>query len=340
MIAAAFQILADERRNFAFGQKPMISCPFTRKASSRNRHKAGGFCRDEFIQSMWKSDVDEELANFSRCRKTVAGLANPVYVVFREIEGKRSQTCFDGHGRPAPNVDRPIKLKSAEKKQENLVTDLMVADGTHTSDLLASRLVASGLNVLGVVSEAKRTLAVIGNAGSSIWPHFIAWRKMQPEDLVDPLDTWSKSVITPIAEQLGGRAVFPSDRPYLPFQQWATRATGMKQSPLGILIHPVYGLWHAFRGAITFGAETLIQEPETLSHPCDLCDGKPCLSACPVNAFSKAGYDVAACRSHLASGAGEPCMRGGCLARRACPVGQEYAYTKEQMQFHMREFAV
>jgi hypothetical protein len=205
---------------------------------------------------------------------------------------------------------------------------------------LEKELGRHGLMLFGRAAlNSGQSVELIGHAGSSIWPHFTAWRKEQPDNPADPLDAWSKSVITPIAEQFGGKAVFPSDLPYLPFQQWAMQATGMRPSPLGIVIHPVYGLWHAFRGAIIFDAETLIQETQSLSHPCGLCAGKPCLSACPVNAFSDGVYDAAGCRRHLASGEGEACMEGGCLARRACPVGREYAYDEAQTQFHMRAFA-
>jgi hypothetical protein len=31
-------------------------------------------------------------------------------------------------------------------------------------------------------------------------------------------------------------------------------------------------------------------------------------------------------------------MAHGCLARRACPVGQAYRYTDAQAAFHMRAF--
>jgi hypothetical protein len=31
-------------------------------------------------------------------------------------------------------------------------------------------------------------------------------------------------------------------------------------------------------------------------------------------------------------------MLHGCLARRACPVGQEYRYSDQQIGFHMRAF--
>lgn len=192
-------------------------------------------------------------------------------------------------------------------------------------------------------SEARalnaNTLVLIGHAGSSIWPHFLEWQKSQPAPLQNPLDTWSEKVITEVATSLNARAIFPSQKPYQPFQQWAMRAEGLKPSPLGILIHPTYGLWHAYRGAIVFADEILIQSDEKLSHPCDLCIGKPCLSTCPVGAFSAAGYDVETCRNYLASKAGESCMSQGCKARLACPVGAEFRYGDEQMRFHMNAFA-
>jgi hypothetical protein len=184
-----------------------------------------------------------------------------------------------------------------------------------------------------------RSVILIGHGGSSIWPFFSKWQASQDTVPDSPLDTWSKHVIGPVANEAGGHAVFPSDQPYLPFQQWAMKAEGLKPSPLGMLIHPSYGLWHAYRGAILFSDVTLSQKVQKLSHPCDACTEKPCLSACPVDAFSKGGYDVVTCRSHLATSLGQPCMGGGCLARRACPVGRQYTYVPGQMQFHLNAFA-
>ncbi len=213
---------------------------------------------------------------------------------------------------------------------------------------LQAKLSGSGLMVRGsarlseplmIGGPTARTAVLIGHAGSFIWPHFSKWLSQQNPVPADPLDTWSKEVIGAVAADVGGHAVFPSDKPYLPFQQWAMRAEGLKPSPLGILIHPVYGLWHAWRGAVLFDDVTLSQKAEKLSHPCDACVEKPCLSACPVEAFSGDGYKVAACRSHLATSLGQPCMGDGCLARRACPVGRDYMYAPEQMRFHMAAFA-
>jgi hypothetical protein len=183
-----------------------------------------------------------------------------------------------------------------------------------------------------------KSLILIGHAGSSIWPHFAKWRRSQPHDLKNPLDAWSEHVISPIAAKLGCHAIFPFQKPFHPFQQWAMRAEGLNPSPLGILIHPVYGLWHAYRGAIAFDDEVLIQAAEETSQPCDACIGRPCLSACPVGAFLGQGYDIQSCRTYLATEAGEECMSGGCRARLACPVGRDYVYEPDQMQLHMQPF--
>lgn len=204
---------------------------------------------------------------------------------------------------------------------------------------LASLLSPHGLLTRGTTTHDGQTVFLIGHGGSSIWRHFSAWLANQNTAPENPLDTWSRQIITAAATEIGGRAVFPSDKPYLPFQQWAMQAEGLRPSPLGILIHPVYGLWHAWRGAIILPDDKLIQPLEKLSHPCDTCVEKPCLSACPVSAFSDGGYDVAACRTHLQTDAGQTCMTCGCQARLACPVGREYAYEPEQMRFHMRAFA-
>ena len=41
-------------------------------------------------------------------------------------------------------------------------------------------------------------------------------------------------------------ALFPfGGPPHFPFQQWARRAEPVHPSPIGLLIHPIYGLWHS-----------------------------------------------------------------------------------------------
>ncbi|CDZ35470.1 Hypothetical protein NGAL_HAMBI1145_28640 [Neorhizobium galegae bv. officinalis] len=178
-----------------------------------------------------------------------------------------------------------------------------------------------------------RSVVLLGNVGGSIWPSFTEWRK--GHDGAEPLDTWSKSLIRPLAEQLGAAAYFPSDPPWQPFQRWAIKAEGLKSSPLGILIHPQFGLWHGYRGALGFPF-AIENSPDEAEHPCESCADKPCLSACPVNAVSLSGFDIPRCRAYLASDAGKAtCMVSGCAARNSCPVGVQHRYPPEQLRFHM-----
>ncbi|MFN3549639.1 MAG: hypothetical protein ACK4U0_19300 [Mesorhizobium sp.] len=192
----------------------------------------------------------------------------------------------------------------------------------------------------GPSGGSAKAVLLVGHAGSSIWPHFQAWLADQPVGLADPLDAWSRRVIGEMAERFGARAVSPSDRPWLPFQAWAMRAEGLRPSPLGLLMHPVWGVWHAYRGALLFDRPLgILPEPDSMHHPCDACVGKPCLNACTVRAHSLAGFDYPACLAHLRSSAGAPCASGGCLDRGACPVGTEYRYSSAQQAFHMAAFA-
>jgi hypothetical protein len=178
------------------------------------------------------------------------------------------------------------------------------------------------------------TLVLIGNAGPDMWRNFS--RERDPDR--DLLDEWSRDRIGALAKDIGARAFFPFTKPPLPFQRWAGRAEKCHPSPLGIFIHPDYGLWHAYRGALGFAARLILPEPTPRPSPCATCADKPCLSACPVGAFDGKGYDVPACARHIASPDGHDCMERGCRARRACPVGRAYAYEPAQAHFHMRAF--
>jgi hypothetical protein len=183
-----------------------------------------------------------------------------------------------------------------------------------------------------------KAVLLVGQGGAAPWPHFKAWRARQPAGLPNPLDTWSLEIIGAVAREYGARAVSPSERPFLPFQQWAMRAEGLRPSPLGILMHPEYGLWHAYRGALLFDRALGIGRREASDHPCDACVSKPCLSTCPIGAFTADGFAFDRCVEHLRSLEGAACHEGGCLARNACPVGTEYRYPAEVQAFHIARF--
>ena len=189
----------------------------------------------------------------------------------------------------------------------------------------------------GALAEV-RTIVLVGVAGRSGWDAFAESEEFC-DGARDPLDRWSRRIIDGLAHELGAVALYPfGGPPYLPFQQWAQRAEPVHPSPIGVLIHPRYGLWHSYRGALAFAATFDVSPLEAAPSPCNSCAEKFCLSACPVGAFSACGYDVPACVGHLRSPEGAECVAGGCLARRACPIGAGYAHGPEQAAFAMQAF--
>lgn len=182
------------------------------------------------------------------------------------------------------------------------------------------------------------TMVLAGFTGNNNWQHFKDSGEAS-DGAPDALDRWSLRVIGALARELGATAMFPfTGPPWLPFLRWAQRAEPLYPSPLGMLIHPDWGLWHAWRGALTFRERLELPTQDRRPSPCDTCVEKPCLTACPVKAFTSQGYNVAACVAHVESARGTDCIEEGCRARRACPIGAAHRYGPDQANFHMRAF--
>jgi hypothetical protein len=95
-------------------------------------------------------------------------------------------------------------------------------------------------------------------------------------------------------------------------------------SPLGMLIHGDYGLWHAYCGALAFSRAIDLPGDSERPSPCESCRDRPCLTACPVSAVTASGetgspaYDVDACVDHVQAPRGADCS--ALAARRATPA--------------------
>ena len=213
-------------------------------------------------------------------------------------------------------------------------------------DLLSELLADDGLFVRGAFHPepcdgvpplpngyAPRTVVLVGNAGPAMWKVFVG--KADPTAR-HPLEEWLKERINTAASRIGANTVlFPNDGPpYLPIQDWAARSEPVYRSPIGIMIHPEYGLWHVYRAILLFEDRLSLPPRTDRANPCDSCARKPCLAVCPADAFLPDSFDVRACVTHVETREGSNCRERGCLARRACPVGKEYRYIREQQKFH------
>jgi len=187
--------------------------------------------------------------------------------------------------------------------------------------------------------HATETAVMLGWTGGRQWPAFTASPEAN-DGQPHALDRWSRRLIDGAAAVLDAMALYPfGGPPHHDFQRWALRAEPVARSPIGLLIHPDWGLWHAYRGALALRQRLPLIETAAAASPCDACAQRPCLSACPADAFSPdTGYHVAACIRHLRDPAGAACLTTGCAARRACPVGRQHAHAPAQSLFHMQAF--
>ena len=215
-----------------------------------------------------------------------------------------------------------------------------------TYTALESRARAAHLEIFGAfhpaegdgLPDAIKTLILLGPREPGFWAHMTAspeWR----DDASDAVDRWSRRVIGTMACELGGKAYFPfAGPPWHPFIAWARRSGRAWESPVTLLVHDHAGLMVSYRGAI--GLRERLDLPPPGQRPCDTCETRPCLLACPVTALTTIGYDIPACKGYLSTQVGkESCMAKGCAVRRACPISEDYGRLEAQSAYHMSHFA-
>jgi len=154
------------------------------------------------------------------------------------------------------------------------IDKLTAAAAEHGLLLRGCFAVGAGDDVPEVDGAPAAQLMLFGNAGSAMWAVFNLsdeYRDGRP----DPLNRWSARIGEALAKRAGACALFPFGAPPRPFLQWGKRAEALQNSQLGMLIHPKFGLWHAYRFALAFAAGALA-DGERLDAPVTVVDGDIC----------------------------------------------------------------
>ena len=218
----------------------------------------------------------------------------------------------------------------------------MRSNGTMAYQAINSAAAAQHLQILGGfhpdpgdgAPPGCETLVMLG-PGPDFWAHLTASAEYH-DGAPDPIDRWSRRVLTALAADHDATALFPfGGPPYAPFYSWALSTGRAWAAPIAFLVHDTEGLFVSYRGALALSRRIPLPEARAAA-PCHGCDA-PCLSGCPVDALGPERYDVPACAAFLETGPGRGCREDGCAARRACPVGQGRR-SPAQSAYHMDVF--
>ena len=194
----------------------------------------------------------------------------------------------------------------------------------------------------GTIYPGCRSIVVIGNGGGGFWRAFKAHAAENPGwfERENPLDDFTcevveKEMVRPI--QTAGVsciAAYPfGSGPTLNFMQLAMLAGLAGPSIIGVVVHPVFGPWIAFRAALLLDCE--IDRPgEAIGFdPCPTCSTRSCISACPAAAVSfPSGWDIPKCMAHRVEA--YPDCADRCDARVACVLGPDERYPDDELAYH------
>lgn len=181
-------------------------------------------------------------------------------------------------------------------------------------------------------SAGFRYLILLGNGGSVFWRHLKQADARQDKEQ-HPVDVYTRRMVE---SSFGddARIVYPGNH-LLPLQLLGKLAGWHHDSPLGLGIHPVFGLWFAYRAVILSHAEftpAAVETEDPMESPCDSCGDKPCIAACPALAASESGFEVQPCSDYRLQ-IDSPCQ-SRCISRLACPVARAHRYAPDQMTYH------
>ncbi len=195
----------------------------------------------------------------------------------------------------------------------------------------------------GAIADGYRSIVIVGNGGGVFWHAYKRHVAANPgwDRREHPLDDFTRAAVEEeiapalIRAKVAHAIVYPfmQGGRTLNFMEAAKVAGLAGPSIVGVMVHPVYGPWIAFRAAILLKQEIDAPGDALGFAPCPSCTARTCISACPVNAVSyPAGWDIPKCLAHRVEVEAD-CI-AQCHARAACVLGPEHRYPDEELAYH------
>lgn len=175
------------------------------------------------------------------------------------------------------------------------------------------------------------TLILIGHSGNVMW-HRLKQRGLEGPDPVDAFSLFHAAEFINIYMDGCSHIVLYPGEISIPLQQLGSLAGWHHSSPLGVGVNERYGPWFGYRLALLVQAKLPVDVKMPGESPCRQCTDKPCVNACPARALSTTDApDVPVCVDYRMQSDSQCELQ--CLARLACPVGEQYRYNDEQLHY-------
>jgi epoxyqueuosine reductase len=202
---------------------------------------------------------------------------------------------------------------------------------------------AAPATVRAMTQRGARSIIVVANGGGDFWRAFTRYAGVRSGWLErpDPLDDFTRAIVedtvapTVRAAGVSCASVYPfaSDPPRLNFMQLGRLAGLAGPSIIGVVVHPVFGPWIAFRAALLI--DVVLDAPSAALgfDPCPTCAARSCVTGCPAQAVSyENGWDLPGCLKFRVEHERDCAPR--CHARAACVLGPEYRYPAAELAYH------
>lgn len=249
---------------------------------------------------------------------------------------------------------RPRRLRTARPAATVAVVSDAPAQPTALVETLATRLAASGLDLVQAL-DARRydaavapeyrlprpgrggdaRLAVVVGSSRAFWRPFLAWLGADPTriDAIDPIDRYTVAALLAALDGVPGphevRFSFEAPPRRIAMQRLADVAGLAALTPSMLCVHPTFGPWIALRAAVVFDVAPPASPHAGLPLACHDCATR----CAPALARAQEAAGAHASRPAAEGDRVAPDWALWLAVRDACPVGRQHRYPEAYLRY-------